>query len=86
MAECKRNAIEMLNRLIEMGNPPDSVSSEFHCDGRVRIRFGWNDDTCLYMIYSDLMYRMVLERFLDFWGTSLPKTIPVYLKDIKKNG
>ena len=76
------NAIEVLNKLIQNGRPPEYMSSVYDHQGKVRICFRWKDDTCLYLTYSDDMYLMTLKRFMDFWGSALPKTKPIFLKDV----
>ncbi len=90
--DCKGNtdreltSIDILEKFINDGTPPDTVAMEHDNKGVIRTVFRWDSGTFLHLRYSLILYAYTLSRFMDFWGTCLPQTKPTITKKEEGEG
>lgn len=61
------DALEILNKFIESGSPPDILSTEWPDGRETKICFSWICGTILYLDYDGEDYKATWNRFQVFW-------------------
>ncbi len=61
-------AINVLNKYIEKGSPPETIALEYNKNGHNQIIFTWGCDTVIRLPYTHKTYIPALMRFLNYWA------------------
>ncbi len=68
------NCLQILNKFIDDGRPPDYITMDANNKGDTKLYYHWNCGTNLELKFEPCLYFVVLKRFLDFWGACFPHT------------
>ena len=78
------DALDILNKFIDSGSPPDALSREWPDGSNPVIHFAWSCGTRVNLPYEGKIYDAVWKRFQEFWRANDIVKVPVLCAEVYK--